>query len=44
MRSSEDSKELREYEISSEGGIVIGRPLKGYEVILTGTPRGAEGQ
>jgi circadian clock protein KaiC len=44
VRSSQHSKELREYEISSEGGIVVGRPLKGYEGILTGTPRGAEGQ
>jgi circadian clock protein KaiC len=30
--------------ISSEGRIVVGRPLTGYEGILTGTPRGAEGQ
>ena len=41
VRSSQHSKELREYEISSEGGIVVGRPLKGYEGILTGTPKGA---
>jgi circadian clock protein KaiC len=44
VRSSQHSKELREYEISSEGGIVVGPPLKGYEGILTGTPRGVEGQ
>ena len=40
VRSSEHSKELREYEISSDGGIVIGRALKGYEGLLTGTPTG----
>jgi circadian clock protein KaiC len=42
VRSSQHSKDLREYEISSEGGIVVGRPLKGYEGLLTGTPRGEE--
>jgi circadian clock protein KaiC len=42
VRSSQHSKDLREYEISSEGGIVVGRALKGYAGLLTGTPRGAE--
>ena len=42
VRSSQHSKELREYEISSDGGIVVGRILKGYEGLLTGTPRGRE--
>ncbi len=40
VRSSQHSKDLREYEITSEGGIVVGQPLKGYEGLLTGTPRG----
>jgi circadian clock protein KaiC len=40
VRSSQHSKELREYEISSDGGIVVGAVLKGYEGLLTGTPRG----
>src|SRR5450432_4206918 len=31
VRSSQHSKELREYEISSAGGILIGKALKGYE-------------
>jgi circadian clock protein KaiC len=43
VRSSQHSKELREYEISSEGGIVVGRALEGYAGLLTGTPvRGLE--
>jgi circadian clock protein KaiC len=40
VRSSQHSKELREYEISPDGGIVVGAVLKGYEGLLTGTPRG----
>jgi circadian clock protein KaiC len=39
VRSSQHSKELREYEISSEGGIVIGKILHGYVGLLTGAPR-----
>jgi circadian clock protein KaiC len=39
VRSSQHSKDLREYEISSHGGIVVGRTLSGYEGLLTGTPR-----
>ena len=39
VRASQHSKELREYEISSEGGLVIGGPMEGYEGLLTGTPR-----
>lgn len=38
VRASQHSKELREYEISSEGAIVIGAPLTGYDGLLTGTP------
>ncbi len=40
VRASQHSKELREYEISTDGGIVIGRRLEGYEGLLTGAPRG----
>jgi circadian clock protein KaiC len=42
VRSSQHSKDLREYEISSDGGIVVGRALQGYEGLLTGTPRGGK--
>jgi circadian clock protein KaiC len=42
VRSSQHSKDLREYEITSDGGIVIGKVLKGYEGLLTGTPKGGE--
>jgi len=42
VRSSQHSKELREYEISSDGGIIVGQPLKGYNGLLTGTPRSGE--
>jgi circadian clock protein KaiC len=38
VRASQHSKELREYDITSDGGIVVGRPLKGYQGLLTGTP------
>ena len=41
VRSSQHSKELREYEISSDGGLVVGQMLKGYAGLLTGTPRGS---
>ena len=44
VRSSQHSKELREYEISSDGRIAVGEVLKGYEGLLTGTPRGGEGR
>jgi circadian clock protein KaiC len=40
VRSSQHSKDLREYEISSEGGIVVGQALNAYDGLLTGTPRG----
>jgi circadian clock protein KaiC len=39
VRSSQHSKELREYEISSDGGIVVGGALEGFEGLLTGAPR-----
>lgn len=39
IRSSQHSKELREYEVSADGGIVVGSALAGYAGLLTGTPR-----
>jgi len=42
VRSSQHSKELREYEIESAGGIVVGGPLSGYKGLLTGAPRSGE--
>ena len=38
LRASQHSKDLREYDITSDGGIVVGKPLKGYTGLLTGTP------
>jgi circadian clock protein KaiC len=38
VRASQHSKELREYDVTSDGGIVVGRTLTGYEGLLTGTP------
>jgi circadian clock protein KaiC len=38
LRASQHSKELREYDITSDGGIVVGKALKGYQGLLTGTP------
>ena len=40
VRASQHSKELHEYEITADGGIVIGPRLQGYEGLLTGAPRG----
>lgn len=42
VRASQHSKELRAYEVSSDGGIVIGAPIKGYRGLLTGTPQSGE--
>jgi circadian clock protein KaiC len=42
VRSSQHSKDLREYEISSAGRIVVGQVLKGYHGLLTGAPREGE--
>ena len=38
VRASQHSKDLREYEITSDGGITVGRVLKEYQGLLTGTP------
>jgi len=42
VRSSAHSKELREYEISSDGRLVVGKVLKAYGGLLTGTPKRRE--
>ena len=38
LRASQHSKDLREYDITSDGGIVVGKTLKGFRGLLTGTP------
>ena len=38
VRASQHSKDLREYEITADGGIVVGKALKGYRGLLTGAP------
>lgn len=38
VRSSQHSKDLMEYEVSEDGGLVIGRALRGYGGLLTGAP------
>jgi circadian clock protein KaiC len=44
VRSSQHSKELREYEISPDGRIAVGKVLEGYQGLLTGTPKSRERQ
>jgi circadian clock protein KaiC len=36
LRASQHSKDLREYDITSDGGITVGKVLKGYRGLLTG--------
>jgi len=38
IRASQHSKDLHEYDITADGGIVLGQKLMGYEGLLTGTP------
>jgi circadian clock protein KaiC len=38
LRASQHSKDLHEYEIGADGGIVLGRVMKGYQGLLTGSP------
>ncbi len=38
VRSSQHSKQLREFTISEDGGIVLGKVLDGYVGLLTGAP------
>ncbi len=42
VRSSQHSKDLMEYEVSGEGGIVVGSALRGYGGLLTGAPTPTE--
>ena len=48
VRSSQHSKDLMEYEVSDDGGLVVGRALRGYGGLLTGaaapTDRGHRGE
>ena len=39
MRGGSHSKDIREYEITSEGVIILGERLTGYEGLVTGIPR-----
>jgi circadian clock protein KaiC len=39
VRGSQHSKNLREFEITSEGALRLGEPLNGYDGLLTGAPR-----
>jgi circadian clock protein KaiC len=38
VRASQHSKDIREYEITSKGGILVGAALRGYEGLLSGSP------
>jgi circadian clock protein KaiC len=38
MRGGNHSKDVREYDITSEGGIVVGERLKDYQRLITGIP------
>jgi circadian clock protein KaiC len=38
MRGGNHSKDVREYNITSEGGIVVGERLKDYQRLITGIP------
>ena len=38
VRGSNHSKDLREYEITSDAALVVGEPLRAYEGLLTGAP------
>jgi len=38
IRASRHSKDLHEYDIAADGGIVVGPALLGYQGLLTGTP------
>ena len=44
VRGSQHSKDLREYEITSKGVLVIGEPLALYDGLLTGSPALRGGQ
>jgi circadian clock protein KaiC len=38
VRASQQSKDLREYDFTAEGGVVVGEVLRGYDGLLTGAP------
>ncbi len=38
VRASQHSKDLRAYDITADGGIAVGKALKGYRGLLTGVP------
>jgi KaiC/GvpD/RAD55 family RecA-like ATPase len=38
LHASQHSKDLREYEITSDRGIIVGQALRGYDGLLTGAP------
>jgi circadian clock protein KaiC len=38
MRGGDHSKDIREYEITSERGLVLGKRLKNYQRLITGLP------
>jgi circadian clock protein KaiC len=38
MRGGKHSQDIREYEITSEGVIILGEPLTGYDGLITGIP------
>jgi circadian clock protein KaiC len=40
MRGGGHSKEIREYEITTDG-VVLGEPLSGYDQLITGLPKRA---
>jgi len=44
LRSSAHSRDLREYEITKDGVVVVGVALKGYEGLLTGAPTKRDAQ
>jgi circadian clock protein KaiC len=44
IRASQHSKDLREYDINSEGLLVVGKKIEGYGGILTGTPFKSKGK
>ncbi len=38
MRGGQHSMDIREYEITSEGIVLIGPRLRGYQGLITGVP------
>jgi circadian clock protein KaiC len=39
VRGSQHSKDIREYEISSDGKLLVGETIKSYEGLLSGAPK-----